>query len=133
MDDPVLMTEVKRLAGIGDHFQSPPLGHGPVGVHDVAQRDPVDILHHDVGQRSAGRHGLPGVIHGDNRGVVECGGVLRLAAEAQVEAGIAGQICAQHLDRDIAMESEIAGQMYLGHSAEAQDLTQFVAVGEVLR
>jgi hypothetical protein len=35
--------------------------------------------------------------------VIESGGVLRLASEAQVEAWIAGQVGAQHLNRDVSV------------------------------
>ena len=107
-------------------------GHRPVGVHDVAQRDPVDVLHHDVGQRARRGLRLAGVVHRDDRRVVQRGGVLRLAAEAQIEAGVAGQVGTQHLDRDIAVKPQIAGQMDFGHAAEAEDFAEFVAVGQVL-
>ena len=81
VDDPVLVAEVERLARVGDHLQGPTGRHRSVGVDDVAQGDPVDVLHHDVGQRSAGSLGFPGVVDGDDRGVVQGGGVLRLAAK----------------------------------------------------
>ena len=104
-----------------------------VGVDDVAQGDAVDVLHDDVGQWAGGRLGLAGVVHRDDGRVVQRSGVLRLAPEAQVEARVAGQVGAQHLDRDVAVQADVAGQMDLGHAAEAEDLAQFVAVGQVLR
>ena len=107
-------------------------GIGPVVVHDVAQRDPVDVLHDDVGQRARRGLRLAGVVHRDDRGMVQRGGVLRLPAEPQVEARVAGQVGAQHLDRHVAVQPQIARQMNLGHAAEAEDLAEFVAVGQVL-
>ena len=101
-------------------------------MDDVAQSDSVDVLHHNVGLRTGGRRGLPGVVHGHDRGMVERRGVLGLASETQIETRIAGQIRAQNLDRDIAVQPQIPGQMDLRHSAEAEDLPQLVAVGEVL-
>ena len=78
-------------------------GSGPSCVHDVAQGYAVDVLHDDVGQRTGGRFCLAGVVHRHDRRVIQGSGVLRLAPEAQVEAGVAGQIGAQHLDRDFAV------------------------------
>ena len=101
-------------------------------MDDVAQGDSVDVLHHNVGLRTGGRRGLPGVVHGHDRGMVERRGVLGLASETQIETRIAGQIRAQHLDRDIAVQPQIPGQMDFRHSAEAEDLPQLVAVGDVL-
>lgn len=90
-------------------------GSGP-SVHDVAQGDAVDVLHHDVGQRPGRRLGLAGVVDGDDGRVIQRGRVLRFAPEAEVEARIAGQIRAQHLDRDVPMQTDVTGQMNLGHT-----------------
>ncbi len=133
VDDPVLVAEVQRLARIGDDLDGPARLHRPVGVHDVAQRDAFDVLHHDVGQGTVGGLGLTGVVDRHDGGVVQRCGVLRLAAEPQVEARIAGQIRAQHLDRHVAVQPLIARQMDFGHAAEAQDVAEFVPVGQVLR
>ena len=65
--------------------------------------------------------------------MVQRGRVLRLAAEPQIEAGVAGQVGAQHLDGHVAVKPQIARQMDLGHAAKAEDLTEFVPVGQVLR
>src|SRR6202000_1415707 len=102
-------------------------------VHDVAQRHTVDVLHHDVGQRPGGRLRLAGVVHRDDRRVVERRRVLRFPPGAQVERGGAGQVGAQHLDRYVSVQPDIPGQVDLGHATEAEDLTEFVAVGQVLR
>ena len=133
VDDAVLVAEVQRLARVGDHLDGALRLHRAVGVHDVAQRDAVDVLHHDVGQRPVRRLRLAGVVHRDDRRVVQRGGVLGFAAEPQIEAGIAGQVCAQHLDRDVSVQPHVAGEMDFGHAAEAEDLAEFVAVGQVLR
>ena len=97
------MTEVQRLAGVGDDLDGPPGWQWTVVVHDVAQGNAVDVLHDDVGQRTGGRFCLAGVVHRDDGRVIQRRGVLRLTPEAQVKAGIAGQISAQHLDRDVAV------------------------------
>ena len=133
VDDAVLMAEVQRLAGVGDDLDGPPGRHRTVVVHDVAQGDAVDVLHDDVGQRTGGRFGLAGVVHRDDGRVIQGRGVLRLTPEAQVEAGVAGQISAQHLDRDVAVQPDVAGEVNFGHAPETEDVAQFVAVGQVLR
>ena len=119
---PCWWREVQRLAGVGDDLDRAGGRQRPVGVDDVAQRDAVDVLHHDVGQWARGRLGLAGVVHRDDRRVVERRGVLRLAPEAQVEAGVPGQVGAQHLDRHVAVQPDIPGQMDLGHATEAEDV-----------
>ena len=109
MDDAGAMTEVQRLAGVGDDLDCPPRRQRAFVVHDVAQGDAVDVLHHDVRQWAAGRFGLSGVVHRDDGGVIQRGGILRLAAETQIKAGVAGQISAQHLDRNVAVQADVAG------------------------
>ena len=116
------MTEVQRLARVGDDFDGSPGRHRTVGVHDVAQGDAVDVLHDDVGQRPGGCLCLAGVVDRHDRRVIQSSCVLRLTPEAQVEARIAGQVCAQHLDRDVAVQTEVAGQMNLRHTPETEDL-----------
>ena len=64
--------------------------------------------------------------------MVQRGGVLGFAAKPQIEAGIAGQVGAQHLDRDVAVQPQIARQVNLGHAAEAENFAEFVPVGQVL-
>src|SRR6185437_5636892 len=122
VDDAVLMAEVQRLARVGDDLDGSARWQGAVGVHDVAQGDTVDVFHDDVGQRPGGGLRLAGVVDGDDGRVIQRGGVLCLTPEAQVEAGIAGQIRAQHLDRDVAMQADVAGQVNLGHTSEAEDV-----------
>ncbi len=133
VDDAVLVAEVQRLAGVGDDLDGLPGWDRSVAVHDVAQRHAVDVLHHDVGQRAGRRLGLPGVVDRHDRGVVQCRGVLRLASEAQVEAGVAGEVGAQHLDGDVAVQADVAGEVDLGHASEAQNLADLVAIGQLLR
>ena len=132
VDDAVLMAEVQRLAGVCDDLDGPLGRHRALGVHDVAQRHTLDVLHHDVGQRPGGRLGLPGVVHRDDGWVIQRGRVLRFAAEPQIEARVARQVGAQHLDRDVAVQPQVACQVDFGHAAEAEDLAEFVPIGEVL-
>ena len=118
------VAEVQRLAGVGDDLDGASGRKRAFGVHDVAQRHAVDVLHDDVGQRPGGGLRLTGVVDRDDRRVVQRRGVLRLAAEPKVEAGVTGQIGAQHLHRDVAVQAGVAGQVDLGHPAEPEDLTR---------
>ena len=69
---------------------------------------------------------LAGVVDGDDRGVVQRRGVLRLAAEPQLERVVAGEVGAQHLDRDVPAEPEVATAVHLGHAAVAEQLADLV-------
>ena len=76
---------------------------------------------------------LAGVVDGHDRRMVQRRRVLRLAPEPQVERGVAGEVGAQDLDRDVTAEPDVAGEVDLGHATEAEDLAQLVAGGEVAR
>ncbi|CFE44063.1 Uncharacterised protein [Mycobacterium tuberculosis] len=84
------MTEVQRLAGVGDDLDGAFGRHRPFGVDNVAQGNAVDVFHDDVGQWPGGRFGFTGVVDRDDCRVVQCRGVLRLTPEAKVKTGIAG-------------------------------------------
>ena len=133
VNDAVLMAEVERLARVGDGLDGALRRHRSVGVHDVAQRDALDVLHHDVGQRTGRRLRLAGVVHRDDRGMVQRGRILRFTAKSKIEARVAGQVGAQHFDRHVSMQAQIAREMDLGHASEAKNLAEFIAVGQVLR
>ena len=107
-----------------------PLGQdlAPVAQH-VPQGRPLDQLHHDVGDRDAGqRIGLlAGVVDGDDRGMVEAGGRLGLAAEPGLERRVGGEVGAQLLDRDGPPEPLVDGTADLRHAAAAEQVAQLVA------
>ena len=69
---------------------------------------------------------LAGVVDRDDRRVVQAGGRLRLAAEPVEEGRVAGQVGAQHLDRDVAAETDVAAAVDLGHAAVADELAELV-------
>ena len=70
--------------------------------------------------------GLAGVVDRDDRRVVQRRGGLRLAAEPGLERGVAGEVGAQHLDRDVPAEPEVAAAVHLGHAAVAERLADLV-------
>jgi hypothetical protein len=130
MDGAVAVAEVQCLVDVGDDLDGPAWLDGAVVVQDVAQREPVDVFHHDVGQWTGGGLGGPGVEHRDDGGVVECGRVLRLAAESKIAIGVSGQVGPKQLDGDVAVQPDIAGEVNLCHPAEAEDFSQIVATGQ---
>ena len=71
-----------------------------------------------------------GVVNRNNHRMIQRGRRLRLAAEAVLERRVAGQIAAQHLDGDVAVEPDVAGPVDLGHAAVAEHLAEPVAAGE---
>ncbi len=76
---------------------------------------------------------LAGVVDGDDRGVVQRGGGLRLAAEPGLERRVPRQVGAQHLDRDGAAQPGVAAEVHLGHAATAEQLADLVAAAQLLR
>ena len=133
MDDVVLVAEVQRGADVGHHLDDPLLAHRPLRLDDLAQRVAVDVLHHDVGQRPEVALHLAGVVDRDDRGVVERGGVLGLAAEPQLELRVPGEVGAQHLHGHVPAEALVHPAVHLGHAAVAERVAQLVAVGEQTR
>ncbi len=127
MHDAVAVAVVERAQHpVGDLGGA--LGQQPAVVaQQVAQRPAVDELHHDVGHRQAAHHVLAGVVDGDDRRVVQRGRGLRLAAEPGLEGLVAGQIVAERLNPDDAVETDVAGPEDLGHAAPPDDAVEFVA------
>ena len=129
----MLVAEVQRLAGVGDDLDRAAGRDGAVGAHDVAKGDAVDVLHDDVRHRTGGGLGLAGVVHADDRRMVQRGGILGLPAKAHEEARVARQVGAQDLDRDVAVQSHVTREVDFGHPAHSEDLPEFVAVRQNLR
>ena len=108
-----------------------PLGQQPPVVpQQVAQGAPVDELHHDVRDRGRADHVLAGVVDGHDRRVVERGRGLGLAPEPGLEGLVPGQVVAEGLHRDDAIETDVACPEDLGHAATADDPVEFVAAAE---
>src|SRR5699024_9282586 len=73
---------------------------------------------------------FPGVVDGDDGGVVERGGGLGLAAEPCLEGRVAGEVGPQDLDRDGAAQPGVVPDVDLSHAATADELTDLVPVSE---
>ncbi len=122
--DAVLVRVGERLQDTGDDDQGL-LGPGRLGVEEeVADRAPLDDLHHDVRHRHAAHVVLAGVVHGDDRMVVEAYHRLGLAREAGLGRRVLGQVGTEQLDRDRAPEPYVLGRENLGHTAPTQSVGQ---------
>ncbi len=130
VDDPVPVRVVeRRQRALGD-LDGALRGEPVAGLHQLAQRRAVDVLHDDVGDRHTGHVGLAGVVHGDDVRVVQRRGGVRLTAEAGHERGVPGEVRAQQLDRDAAAQAQVAALVDLGHAATTDDLAELVALAE---
>ena len=103
------------------------------GVQQLAEGGAVHVLHHDVRDRDPVDVVLAGVVDGDDRGVVERGGRLGLAAEPGLEGRVAGEVGAQRLHRDGAAEPGVMGEVDLGHATAAEHRAQLVPAAEATR
>ena len=81
----------------------------------VRERRPLHQLHHQ-GERAVA---LLDTVDLRDVGMVECRQRLRLALEARPPLGIRGQQIRQDLDRDVAIELDVARAIDLAHSAFA--------------
>jgi hypothetical protein len=106
------------------HVEARPAGQ------ERRQRLPLDELHHQVGEP------LPLVVdlavvedRGDVR-VVQERGVLGLGAEPGDERGVTGELAAQHLHGDRAVQEHVLGPPHPAHAAAGEHLEQLVPVGE---
>src|SRR5690606_27790553 len=114
-----------RLAGIE-----------PVDLGEtLSQGLAVDVLHDDERERMPRAPGiddlvLPGVEDRDDVRVVEAGRRLRLAAEAQKEVLVTGEVRSQHLEGDLPTEPCVVAGVDVGHAATTDEAAGLVAAPE---
>ena len=99
-------------------------------AQDLGARLAVDVLHDD--ELALGGLVEPEVEHLHDVGVHEAGGGQRLAAEARDEVRVLGEVLGQQLDRDVALQARVEGQLHGRHPAGPQAALESVAVGEEL-
>ena len=103
-------------------------GSGPSAWMTCLSVRPWQVLHGDI--RPA--VGLAAVVHGDDVGVVEARRGLRLAPEALDELAVVGIAVGHDLERDLAAETRILGEVDGRHPADAQAAEYAVAAVERL-
>jgi len=86
------------------------------GAQPVGQGLALDILHrHEVNAVA-----LADVVDDDDVRVVQAGGQLRFAREAQAPIGVGGKLRGQDLEGDVSIEPGIAGPVDLAHASAAK-------------
>jgi hypothetical protein len=95
---------------------------GELGRRSGAEAGSVDELHDEEGDAAVLAH----VVHGDDVGVVQRGRGTRLAHEALARVGRRGRI-RQDLDRDVAVQVEIARAVDDPHPAASELAVEAVA------
>src|SRR5215467_3627119 len=130
VDDPVAVAVIQGTKyAVGD-LEGPLRQQPAVVAQQVAQRTPVHVLHHDVGDVRPAGVVLTGVIHRDDRGVVQRGRRLGLPPEPCLEGLVPGQILAEGLHRNHAVEADITRPVHLSHATPPDDAVEFVAAAE---
>ena len=128
--DPVAVAVVQGAQHPVGDLQGP-LGQQPAVLPEqVAQGAAVHILHDDVGDVRPVGVVLAGVVYRDDRRVVQRGGRLGLAAEPCLERLVPGQVLAEGLHRDDAVQADIPCPVHLGHAAPADDAVELIAAAE---
>jgi len=108
-----------------------PLGEqAPVVAEQLAQGPAVHVLHHDVRDVLRVGHVLAGVVDGDDGRVVQRGRGLGFPPEPGLERLVPGQVLAERLHRDDAVQPDVPGPVHLGHAAPPDDAVEFVAAAE---
>ena len=96
--------------------------HRAVAVEYGAQAFAGDHRHDDEGET----FGLADVVHRDDVRIAQRGDRLRFATESLQQVGREAEIGSQHLDREIALEAQVARVEDLGKSARANPVPKFV-------
>ena len=128
--DAGLVTVIQRTEHAVDDLQCPFREQPVVGLQQVADGTAVHVLHDDVRNGKTGRHVLAGVVDRDDGRVVQRCGRLGLAAEPGLERLVPGQVDAERLDGDGAIEPDVVRSVHLGHAATSDDAIELVALTE---
>jgi hypothetical protein len=106
---------VEALGHLGDDV------HGAVGAHPArAGRlgvGAVDVLHRDP-ELTIGS--LAAIVDGDDVRMIQGNRDLRLPQEASPKVRVAGQLGGEHLQRVVAGQTGMGGQVHRAHAAGAQ-------------
>src|SRR5204862_5411707 len=101
-----------------------PVQRSPPVAQAIRERPALDVLHDDVGTVLVHAD----VEHLDDIRVIEPGGEASLAREALAHLVIPGEVVGEQLDRDLAVELEVAGAIDRGHPSVAEPVLELVAV-----
>ena len=116
--DAVPMRVIESAAGLGDHVDGLVDLHPAVIAQQLGARVAGDVLHHD--EVLAVVLVEAEVEHLDDVGMDEPRRGERLAAEARHEGRVVGQVLGQQLDRHVALEALVEGELDGGHATDAE-------------
>ncbi len=125
MNDSVKMRFADSLADLEGDAQGARKGKGSAGRGERrAQRDAVEVLHHDVHRGAAGAafRQLPGHHHLHDAGVRKVAGDLGLAMKAHDESAVGRQLTVENLDRDGAIHPCLKAAVHSPHRSDPDEL-----------
>jgi hypothetical protein len=124
--DTGIVRGLQREPGLPDDVERA-IGRQPAEAREQCrQRLAVDVLHDEE------RHVADFAVIEDVRdaGMRQRGGVFRFGPEPVQEPWVGGVLRFQHLDRDPAIEDDVAGAPDLTHAADGDTLFQRVPIRE---
>ena len=127
VDQVHLVGAVQPLGHLGDDADRLGLGQPPVALDLLAQRLPLDELHHQIGDAA----GLAEVEGADDVRVVQPAGGVELLLEALDQDGVAGHVLRHDLDGHDRAAVAAAGAVDGAHAALG-DLLQQIVVADAL-
>ena len=113
MHEAVGVRRVERAPDLRDDLRRPLGVEAALGTHERAQVGPVDVAHDDEQHALA----LARVVDGDDVRVLDRRGGLGLGDEARAEVRLLGERRRDDLQRDDAVEVEVAGAIDDAHAA----------------
>ena len=122
VDDAERVRGVQRVGDLRDHVDGADGRDATVAVDQVREVDPVDVAHRHVQVPVL----LARRVHGDQVRVVQRGGDLALAAEAQAELAVLGLLRRDHLQRDLALEALVERAIDDSHPASSRHAPDLV-------
>ena len=115
VDEPTLVCLVERSRDLGDDRRGARRIERAFARDELAQVLAVHVAHRQI----QGALVLAGLVDRDDVRVVERGGDPRLALEASAETWVLGQLGRDELERDVAVELLLVGEVDDAHAATA--------------
>ena len=125
MNDPSTMGVVQRLGDLGGEADGLLYAQLLLSSQPFAEGLPFDERH-DVKEEAIG---FPGIVEGEDIGMLELGGDLDLLEEP-LRPDDHGKFLPQNLDGDFAAVLEVFGEIHGGHATRAELAFNTITVGE---
>jgi thioredoxin reductase (NADPH) len=129
VDDAALVRVMQRARELGDDRERLAPGQGLAVLGDVRQRPALEVFERHV--QHAGVRVAPDIVHHHDAGMRQPAGDAALGAEALLEARPLGRRHGERdvdrLQRDVALQSRVLGQVDDAHRAAAQLAADLVA------